>query len=144
MTCCSGWIRTAQGGAGIDLRGVIVGWYAENDLSTACLWQSGQVTKLPMPSVVGSEQSQALGINRGGEIVGVAGTGDLLFPYNDHAEVWISGEAFDLNDVLPKGSPYFLRRACAVNDRGQIACSGEGFNAYLCFLLTPNPDSKKE
>jgi probable HAF family extracellular repeat protein len=84
---------------------------------------------------LGGLASTAYGINNTGRVVGESLTrsGDL------HAFVWdLAHGLHDLNHLIPGGSPWQLRRARSINDRGQIV--GWGVNAdgqERAFLLTP-------
>jgi hypothetical protein len=53
------------------------------------------------------------------------------------AVLWENGRAHDLNSLIPPLSGWHLGRALAVNDRGQIAGTGEFRGEIRAFLLTP-------
>ena len=59
-----------------------------------------------------------------------------------HAVLWEKGEILDLNDLIPKDSPWFLISADAINDLGQSVCFGSlkgsrGRGIPLSLVLTP-------
>jgi probable HAF family extracellular repeat protein len=93
---------------------------------------------------LGGASSAAQAINTAGQVVGqstyiagVSGLGPDLV--NDHAFLWQNGTMIDLNSLLPAGSGWILEDAVAINDKGQIVCSGVSGGAALVetdFLVT--------
>jgi len=78
--------------------------------STAVLWRRGRITQIGEPGL----RSEALGINKRGEIVGVSnfpGSGFVLRP-----TLWYRGEITDLG-TLGEGLQGF---ATAINNRGSV------------------------
>jgi probable HAF family extracellular repeat protein len=77
-----------------------------------------------LPSLPGDTDTLAWGINKGGTIVGYgyAGQGPK------HGVVWINGNVYDLNTLVPAGTQY-IDEAHGINDAGQIITYG--------LLLTP-------
>jgi probable HAF family extracellular repeat protein len=99
-------------------------------VSHAFLYSGGVLTDL---GTLGGANSEALAVNTRGEIVGwsgVAGGGT-------HAFLWRDGALIDLNDALPSGSGWVLRKATAISDGGQIAGEGTFNGSPRAFLLTP-------
>ncbi|MBR8832623.1 MAG: DUF3466 family protein [Stigonema ocellatum SAG 48.90 = DSM 106950] len=71
------------------------------------------------------------GINDNGWVVGRSS--------NNHAFVWVNGEAHDLNDLLIKPkSGWILNEARAINNSGQIAATGTINGKTHAFVLTPH------
>jgi probable HAF family extracellular repeat protein len=72
---------------------------------------------------VGNDQcSFATGINAEGQIVGGSKPDCSTDP--TRAFLWEDGSIFDLNALIPPGSPLYLQSTYTINDRGEIA--GEG------------------
>ncbi|MHB8242520.1 MAG: Calx-beta domain-containing protein [Solirubrobacteraceae bacterium] len=55
----------------------------------------------------------------------------------EHAAIWQGGEVTDLNTLLPKGSGWVLRRATAINDKGDVAGIGSHEGKTRMFLFKP-------
>ncbi len=72
-------------------------------------------------------------INDRREIVGFM----LDASYNSHAFLWKDGVMVDLNDLIPKGSPWMLQSAAGINASGQIAGQGLINGEVHAFLATP-------
>ena len=72
-------------------------------------------------------------INERREIVG------FMFDanFNPHAFLWKDGVMIDLNDLIPKGSPWMLQSAAGINAAGQIAGQGLINGEVHAFLATP-------
>jgi probable HAF family extracellular repeat protein len=96
----------------INERGEIVGSFeTENGEWHAFLWRSGDLTDL---GTFGGSQSDAYGINAGGQVVGRAETatrGEI------RAFLWENGLMTDLGEVLPD---HMYSEGNDINDRGQI------------------------
>jgi probable HAF family extracellular repeat protein len=72
-------------------------------------------------------------INDRREIVGFMFDAD----FNSHAFLWKEGVMVDLNDLIPKGSPWMLQSAAGINASGQIAGQGLINGQVHAFLATP-------
>jgi probable HAF family extracellular repeat protein len=64
--------------------------------------------------------SSARGINAAGQTVGYSMNSQGF----THGFLWESGQMQDLNDLIPAGSGWEIRRANAINDKGLIAAVG--------------------
>jgi len=56
--------------------------------------------------------------------------------FNSHAFLWKDGVMIDLNDLIPKGSPWMLQSAAGINAAGQIAGQGLINGEVHAFLAT--------
>jgi probable HAF family extracellular repeat protein len=116
---------------GINDSGRIVGnSFTPAEHGTAFVYTAGTMT--PLPTLLTGESAQALGINNVGQIVGSS-----YFQGTSRAVLWNSGTVTDLSTLIPAGSGYELIGATAINDSGQIVCSGVYNGQYHAFLLTP-------
>lgn len=109
--------------------------YPGETIFHATLWKSvGEMTDL---GTVGTDQcSYATGINNRGQVVG--GSISVCNTESFRAFLWEDGSIFDLNALIPSGSPLYLRQTYTINDRGEIA--GEGVDTSgngHAFLLVP-------
>ncbi len=99
---------------------------AGDTLYHAALWKhAGAITDL---GVVGSDQcSYARSINPNGQVVGNSvadcANGSGVRPF-----LWDGGSIFDLNTLIPPGSPLALQFAQNINDRGEIVAYGVDAN----------------
>jgi len=114
----------------------------------ATLWR--HVGKLKNLGVLGNDVcSYAIAINSREQVVGSSLETCGPDTGNVRAFLWERGIMFDLNTVIPKGSPLNLQFVETINDRGEIAGTGmdSGGNT-LAFLLVPceanSPDECKE
>jgi probable HAF family extracellular repeat protein len=73
-------------------------------------------------------------INDGREVVGFMFNADFS---QQHAFLWRDGVMIDLNDLLPKGTPWELQIAAGINASGQIAGQGMIHGEVHAFLATP-------
>jgi len=95
---------------------------AGDTLYHAALWKhAGMITDI---GVLGSDQcSYARSINANGQVVGTSvadcATGSGVRPF-----LWDGGSIFDLNTLIPPGSPLVLQFAQNINDRGEIVAYG--------------------
>lgn len=97
--------------------GQVVGFVGESDPDRrAVLWENGQTRVL---GSLPGHNAQAAGINNGGIVVGWGRPMDPNAP--ERAMLWKDGMAHDLNAWVDDLKGVQLRRAVAVNDRGQIA-----------------------
>jgi probable HAF family extracellular repeat protein len=103
----------------------------------ATLWKHiGKITDL---GVIGSDQcSYAAGINAWGQVVGSSISSCTSEEPTFRAFLWEDGMMFDLNNLIPAGSPLYLQNVQTINDRGEIAGQGtdSGGNNHA-FLLIP-------
>jgi len=140
--------------------------YDANGNTRAVLWSNGTITDL---GTLGGPSAAAEAINDNGQIVGWAatstGAADFLDsngtltnvgPNNgendpasiNDAGVFVDAAAFiysggkfqNLNNLIPAGSPYQLRDATAINDKGQIVVNAYDTvtNQNRALLLTPS------
>jgi probable HAF family extracellular repeat protein len=72
-------------------------------------------------------------INDSREIVGFMFNADFS---QQHAFLWKDGVMVDLNDLIPKGSPWMLQSAAGINASGQIAGQGLINGEVHAFLAT--------
>ena len=106
--------------------------------SGAYLYSAGHVSRLERGGFVASA---AHGINNKGDVVGYA---ILKKPTNGlvvegHGVLWRGDRIIDLNDAVVGRRRWVVEDAVAINDRGQIACSGYlvGRQVSEALLLTP-------
>src|ERR1700674_123760 len=113
-------------GFALNDAGVAVGFgmLAGDTIWHAALWRGiGKITDL---GVVGNDQcSSAHAINAKGQVVGES-VADCFSQYRPF--LWDDGSIFDLNALIPPGSPLQLQAAETINDRGEIAASGADAN----------------
>ncbi|MGA7928081.1 MAG: hypothetical protein WCA20_19085 [Candidatus Sulfotelmatobacter sp.] len=105
----------------------------------ATLWkQIGQITDL---GTIGSDPcSSAKAINMTGQVVGDSiSLGNCLTNGDaSRAFLWEDGAIFDLNALIPPGSPLYLVHPQNINDEGEIAGFGvDASNNQHAFLLVP-------
>jgi probable HAF family extracellular repeat protein len=115
------------------------GQVAGQDDAGAFVWSSAAGIKdlgtLPAPYNLASE---ALGINRAGQVVGTVSTGAVtgFEPPVYRAFVYTNGRMLDLNSVT-SAPGWTLEEATAINASGQIAGYGTNSAGQFAFLLTP-------
>lgn len=113
-------------GFALNDNGVAVGFASLAGDTTwhATLWRGiGKITDL---GLVGNDQcSSAHAINAKGQVVG---EGSDCFNPPDRSFLWDDGSIFDLNALVPPGSPLQVQSADTINDRGEIAASGVDAN----------------
>lgn len=100
----------------------------------ATLWRGiGKITDL---GVVGNDLcSSAHSINAKGQVVG---EGSDCFNPPDRSFLWEDGSIFDLNALIPPGSPLYVQSADTINDRGEIAAQAVDANGNShAVLLIP-------
>ncbi|MBR8832720.1 MAG: DUF3466 family protein [Stigonema ocellatum SAG 48.90 = DSM 106950] len=85
---------------------------------------------------LGGNLSIAYGINDNGQVVGSINNGQRAF-------LWENGVASDLNNNIDTNSGWILKEARAINNRGQIAGTGQINGQTHAFLLTPQPARSK-
>jgi len=79
------------------------------------LWARGKGIQ-DLGTVTGDVNSEAIGINDAGDVVGVS----LDAMFNPRAYLWKNGAMTDLNTLIPAGSPLSLLTACSINSREEI------------------------
>lgn len=97
------------------------------------LWTGGVVHDLTIPPY--NFYGTAWRINNLGRFVGATGS-----PQPGHATLWNGGTTYNLNNLVPPGTPWYLLWARAINDSGQIAGEGlPGDTPYWrqAYLLQP-------
>jgi len=82
--------------------------------------------------------SVAYDINQIGDVVGSYFFRDQPVNPVHHAFLYRRGVMYDLNDLLPPGSPWELNEARGINDSGQIAGTGTINGQKHAFRLTPS------
>lgn len=103
----------------------------------ATLWTGvGHMTDL---GVVGNDQcSYATGINAEGQVAGGSISDCTAEEPTFRAFLWEDGSIFDLNALIPPGSPLYLEQVETINDRGEIAGTGvDASGNGHAFLLIP-------
>jgi probable HAF family extracellular repeat protein len=127
-----------SGASAINDLGQIVGSSGTMDPETyeitsqSFLYESGQMTALPVPS----SESYAADINDAGMVVGTMRAGGGFSKW--HAYIYADGVVTDLNSRLQPGSGLHILYAYGVNSDGQIV--GVAYDAqahYHAVLLTP-------
>lgn len=111
-------------------------YFDYNGYSTCCQgfsWKNGTKTLIKTSE---SATSRAFGINDSGEVVG--------WTYNQTghqvAFIWKDGVLKDLNTMIDSGSPWRLRQANAINNKGEIVGIGDWYTYQsFAFLLRPKP-----
>jgi probable HAF family extracellular repeat protein len=114
----------------LNERGEAVGTatLAGDILSHAVLWRGiGKLTDL---GVIGNDEcSGATSINAKSQVVGVSFTGcSPTSGSGFRAFLWEDGSIFDLNALIPLGSPLVLQFPLTINDHGEIAGTGVDTN----------------
>ena len=123
----------------ISNNGLVCGVYAYPNpnggasIRRAFLWTEGVVTELGI--LPGYLRSLAMDVNNDSTVVGFC---SINLP--THAFIWRNGAMNDLNDFIPPELELELNQAVAINDNGQIACSGlDETGSFVAVLLTPIP-----
>lgn len=85
--------------------------------------------------------SEAEAINSHDQMVG---TDEFLPDGSSHAALFVAGQTYDLNDLIPADSGWVLQYAHGINDSGQIVGEGSYKSDWRAhaFLLTPDYGSK--
>ena len=83
--------------------------------SRALVYEDGNYQDL---GTLGGDASVAFSINNKGQIVGFSNPAPGVFA--SHAFIYMDGTMYDLNDYIPSDSPWELREARDINDRGQV------------------------
>ncbi|MBV9850648.1 MAG: hypothetical protein JO250_13325 [Armatimonadetes bacterium] len=122
----------------------------------AFLWDGGNTVR--DLGTAGGDRSEADGINDRGQIVGSADIHyrevnglDSVEWGGSRAVLWQDGQAYNLNDLIPKDAGWVLERAVAINNRGQVVGTGchsrDGGKSQQgglrIFLLTPVKSANK-
>jgi probable HAF family extracellular repeat protein len=128
----------SSGASAINNHGDVSGTSATPDgLPRPFLWTSESSTLLQLNPPKGfpiAINPCCETINDHREIVGFM----LDENFNSHAFLWRDGVMVDLNDLIPKGSPWMLQSAAGINDSGQIAGQGLINGEVHAFLATPS------
>jgi probable HAF family extracellular repeat protein len=113
------------------------GYLAGDTTFHATLWRN--VGKLNDLGVLGTDQcSYATGINTREQVVGGSVSDCTTAEPNFRAFLWEHGTMFDLNALVPSGSPLYLQFVETINDRGEIAGTGvDASGNEHAFLLIP-------
>lgn len=128
-----------SGAESINENGEVAGfaYFSDNTTFHAVLWKRiGHMTDL---GVIGNDQcSYAAAINSGGQVVGSSISSCTAEEPTFRAFVWEDGSIFDLNALIPGGSPLYLQSVQTINDRGEIAGQGaDSSDNNHAFLLIP-------
>lgn len=112
---------------GINNQGqVLIG----SQFGPAALWENGSVT--PLNQSLHCSIFAVNDINNQGQVVGIA---DTRPEYENVACLWENGELYDLNDLVPEGTPKLIKALC-INDAGEILCCAGDYETQP-FLLRP-------
>jgi probable HAF family extracellular repeat protein len=129
-----------SGASAINNHGDVSGTAATADGSPqAFLWtpETRRLVKLQTPDGFPAAVNPCCKtINDRREIVGFMFDAD----FNSHGFLWKDGVMVDLNDLIPKGSPWMLQSAAGINASGQIAGQGLINGEVHAFLATPCHD----
>jgi probable HAF family extracellular repeat protein len=125
---------------GINDRGTVIGYSSVSQTTEdgpisyrrGFVYRDGVMQQLyPLPGHVLSEPKS---INRRNQIVGYSSEEFSEVGDEQRAVLFLNGETFDLNNLIPPDSEVELREALSINDRGVIAAIG---NFGESFLLIP-------
>jgi len=112
--------------------GLAAGWSdTAAGLPHACLFQldpNGQVIARTDLGVLSGNYSYAYSVNSSGATVGCS---------NSRGFIWQAGALSDLNGLIPPASGWYIYRAIAINDSGQILADGIRFGFTHALLLSP-------
>jgi uncharacterized membrane protein len=117
------------------------GTLAGDAIFHAALWKRiGDITDL---GVIGDDQcSYAADINIEKQVVGSSIPNCADDSTSFRAALWEDGASFDLNNLIPAGSPLYLQYVETINDRGEIAGQGvDSSGNEHAFLLIPCDDN---
>ncbi len=118
----------------INAKGHIVGSAG----SQAFLYRSNRVAYLPRPTGETAGNAVAYAINASDEIVGDIATSTT----STSAFLYVGGQSYDLNALLPQNSGWQIVHAAGINDSGQIVgmgyFAGEG-GGLTAFSMKPTP-----
>jgi probable HAF family extracellular repeat protein len=122
---------------GINNSGQIIGDVGTRDID-AFLYSNGVATNLG--TLPGQQQSQALGLNDEGQVVGSS------FSDGDNEPLpagflYSGGQMLNLNNMLDSsGNGWQIQQAVAINDNGWIAADATFRGNTFAVLLTPVPE----
>jgi probable HAF family extracellular repeat protein len=132
---------SASEAVGINKDGVAIGWsYKHNQtppVGRAFFYDGGET--IPLDPLKGDPFSRARDIDESGRVVGWSRGLNGNEAEQFSAVLWESGQAKNLNDLIPADSGWDLVDAYAINESGQIVGSGfrDGNTSRLrAFLLT--------
>src|SRR5205085_2458876 len=97
---------------------------------TVFLFRNGRMSDL------GIQRGRAFAINDQRQIVGTQQVGEDRHPHS-LGFLWDHGNFHDLNNCLPKSSPYQIQEAFRINNAGQILATGVVEDQLHALLLTP-------
>jgi len=103
---------------------------AQPGLTHACLWRHGFAHDL------GTLPNDSYSLASGVKIVLGYWHGTSYNP-PEHAFLWRSGQASDMDSLVPANSGWILEEATGINDLGQICGSGKHNGKEQAFLLMP-------
>ncbi len=119
------------GGVGINDLGHVAGTAVDaNDNTVGFFWKDGTTTALP--NLQGDAYAFVAAINNNDQIVGEGGDGIN----GSHAVLWQNGQAFNLNDLLPANSGWYLSDATGIASDGTIVGYGSFDGEAANFELT--------
>ncbi len=118
----------------INNQGQAIGHADYNGTTHGFLWQNGVMADLGTLS--GDSASLALGINDGGEIVGISLDAD----FNSRAFLWQNGAMTDLNTLVGANpARLYLQQAESINARGEITGFAQtSAGETHAFIATPS------
>ena len=117
----------------------VVGSAATQGTTHAFRWS--QDTGVQFLGTLGGDESEALGVNDSGQVVGWSETGDAKKP--EAAFLWDGGFMQDLNDVSHGSGKFQLVQATEINNAGYVTgdmvVSVKGGDEDIAFVLIPPP-----
>ncbi len=127
-----------SGASAINNRGDVSGTSSTADgLPQAFVWgpETRTLVQLKLPDgFIAAVNPCCKTINDRREIVGFMFNADFS---QQRAFLWKAGVTVDLNELIPKGSPWILQSAAGINASGQIAGQGLINGEVHAFLATP-------
>lgn len=111
----------------------ICGWSQispDQPASRGWIWSNGLMKSV---GTLGGIYSAAFSLNNHDEVVGASTREDGTTA----AFLWKNDQLFDLNALLPPGSPWSLETAADIDDQGVIAGQGRVAGVSRAFLLVP-------
>ncbi len=114
----------------INDNGTIIGYSYTGSSTKAFVYENGVMQTL---GTLGGSTTQALDINNQGIVVGWGYDAS----YKERAIIFADGSTIDLNSYLPENSGWFLKRAVAINERGEILGTGTLDGVKSVFVLSP-------
>jgi probable HAF family extracellular repeat protein len=122
-------------GAAINADGLVVGSSYATYYEHVHGFLFDGTTLNDLGALPGDDDSQALGINSSGQVVGWSGS---VYPKIHRAFLYQDGVMIDLNSQIRPRAGWTLTDATAINDAGQIVGFGTNPDGQIhAFLLTP-------